>query len=297
MSYPLCYHGNKNRKIKTMNPAFKHHVEQLPADVRHLFLHKLRVCPVEEAWNVLFYARLTDTFSPADAVAYRESLVLPAKPSPEPPPVPPAPTDPSPSAVQHHAAVPDPLTPAPTPEPPTDPGLPLPQAAPVKRRGKVAHLPKELRTEVNLRLDDNHTYEAIASWLETQGHPGFNPTNLHNWKQGGFQDWLREQERLDNQHVEREWIADLARQSAPGEINQLSLQLFSSQIMDTLFGMDTFMLKQGLAANPRHYIALLNSVCRMNEQFANSAEYQAFLKQHRERQRGTGSRSTQEDQP
>ena len=67
MSYPLCYHGNKKRKIKTMNPAFKHHVEQLPADIRHLFLHKLRVCPVEEAWNVLFYARLTDTL--ADAVA------------------------------------------------------------------------------------------------------------------------------------------------------------------------------------------------------------------------------------
>src|SRR5688572_25916001 len=250
MSYPLCYHGNKNRKIKTMNPNFKHHVEQLPADVRHLFLHKLRVCPVDEAWNVLFYARLTDTFSLADAVAYRESLALPTEPSTEPT-VPPKPAAPSPSAVQHPAAVPDPATPAANTEPSADPGaLALPPAAPVKRRGKVAHLPKELRTEVNLRLDDNHTYEAIGAWLETQGHPGFNPTNLHNWKQGGFQDWLREQERLDNQQVEREWIADLARQTAPGEINQLSLQLFSSQIMDTLFGMDTFMLKQGLAANP-----------------------------------------------
>jgi hypothetical protein len=162
--------------------------------------------------------------------------------------------------------------------PPADPPLSIP-----KRRGKVARLPKEIRTEVNLLLDDGKPYEEIVQFLEQKGFPGFNSVNLHNWKEGGFQDWRREQERLENQQLQREWITDLIAQTTPGEVNHLSLQLFSAQIMDTLFGLDTRDLKNGLGSNPRHYIALLNSVCRMNEHLADSEEYQAFAKQYRER--------------
>lgn len=176
------------------------------------------------------------------------------------------------------------------------PGLATPPPGiPVKRRGKVARLPKEIRNEVNLFLDDGKTLEEIAQWLEEKGFPGFNVVNLHNWKDGGFQDWLREQERLENQQLQREWIADLARQTASGEINQLSLQLFSSQIMNTLFGLDTAQLKKGLGSNPRHYIALLNSVCRMHEHFTESEEYEAFVRHYRGRKIPTRERLTEEE--
>jgi hypothetical protein len=215
---------------------------------------------------------------------------------------PPAPIGPVPSPDHALAQLSDNPIPLPVPEPPTPepaatnaaapeavddsvpPGLATPPPdIPVKRRGKVARLPREIRNEVNLFLDDGKTLEEIAQWLDEKGFPGFNVVNLHNWKDGGFQEWLREQERLENQQLQREWIADLARQSAPGEMNQLSLQLFSCQIMNTLFGMDTTDLKKGLGSNPRHYIALLNSVCRMHEHFMDSEEYQAFIRHYRER--------------
>jgi hypothetical protein len=70
------------------------------------------------------------------------------------------------------------------------------------RTGKIARLPRRLREELNLRLDDGVSVKHVVAWLnalpetramlerEFEGRP-INEQNVCAWKRGGFQDWLR----------------------------------------------------------------------------------------------------------
>src|SRR5271166_4326040 len=72
--------------------------------------------------------------------------------------------------------------------------------------GKIARLPRSLRNELNQRLDDGHPTDDLLAWLNQQPHvktlidrefagQPINPQNLTNWRQGGYQHWLEQQER------------------------------------------------------------------------------------------------------
>jgi hypothetical protein len=73
------------------------------------------------------------------------------------------------------------------------------------RTGKIARLPHDIRTELNSRLQDGEQAKTLLEWLNTEprvqetlkekfgGRP-VNEQNLSEWKQGGYQDWLRHEE-------------------------------------------------------------------------------------------------------
>jgi len=72
--------------------------------------------------------------------------------------------------------------------------------------GKIARLPRNIRDELNHRLDNGEPGGSILAWLnalpkvrnmlkkEFGGDP-INAQNLSNWRKGGYQDWLKQQER------------------------------------------------------------------------------------------------------
>ena len=73
------------------------------------------------------------------------------------------------------------------------------------RNGKIARLPLEIRNELNRRLQDGEPGKALVDWLnavtlvqeilkEQFGGRPVNEQNLTEWKQGGYQDWLRHDE-------------------------------------------------------------------------------------------------------
>ena len=75
----------------------------------------------------------------------------------------------------------------------------------MSRQGKIARLPKNIRDQLNLRLQDGEPGKQLADWLneldktkeilaELFGGRPINEQNLTEWKQGGYQDWLRDQE-------------------------------------------------------------------------------------------------------
>ena len=66
------------------------------------------------------------------------------------------------------------------------------------RNGKIARLPDKLRESTNLLLSDGLTYEAIIAKLGEDGKH-LNYHNLKRWRQGGYQDWRREQQRNEVQ--------------------------------------------------------------------------------------------------
>ena len=86
------------------------------------------------------------------------------------------------------------------------------------RNGKIARLSRSVREELNRRLRDGEQGKRLVAWLnalpnvqevlaeEFCGRP-ISEQNLSEWKQGGFEDWLRHQEA-------REWVRKLADESA-----------------------------------------------------------------------------------
>jgi len=73
------------------------------------------------------------------------------------------------------------------------------------RNGKIARLPKDIREELNRRLEDGEPGKHLVAWLNEQepvrtvlqGQFGGRPVseqNLSEWKAGGFREWLRHEE-------------------------------------------------------------------------------------------------------
>ncbi len=68
------------------------------------------------------------------------------------------------------------------------------------RRGKIARLPRAIRTELNHRLDEGDPQKDLVVWLNSlpevkevlklhfEGKP-ISPQNLSEWKLGGYRDW------------------------------------------------------------------------------------------------------------
>ncbi len=73
------------------------------------------------------------------------------------------------------------------------------------RTGKIARLPREIREQLNRRLDDGETGKKLVRWLNSSpkvkailkaefgGRPINEPT-LTEWKKGGYREWLDQQE-------------------------------------------------------------------------------------------------------
>ncbi len=82
------------------------------------------------------------------------------------------------------------------------------------RNGKIARLPKAIRDRLNQQIHDGVPGKDLVRWLNGMNEvvdilvQHFNATrvteqNLSEWKQGGYQDWLKHQER-------REWVRRLS---------------------------------------------------------------------------------------
>ncbi len=76
-----------------------------------------------------------------------------------------------------------------------------------KRRGKIARLPKGIREQLNRRLADGESGARLVGWLnglpevsvmlaqEFAGQP-IREQNLSDWRLGGYEDWVKQQEAL-----------------------------------------------------------------------------------------------------
>jgi hypothetical protein len=85
------------------------------------------------------------------------------------------------------------------------------------RNGKIARLPSSLRDQLNRRVRDGEPGKNLVDWLNSQpavqevlekefGGRAISEQNLSEWKQGGYEDWLRHQET-------RTLVQELASQS------------------------------------------------------------------------------------
>src|SRR5579862_1215359 len=116
------------------------------------------------------------------------------------------------------------------------------------RNGKIAHLPRSVQDRINQRLYEGQTAVSLMHELnaipEVQamlakffyGHP-INEVNMHEWRSGGYQDWLRKKAAHDR---DREFVADTLEHAAvtEGQLAEANFNLASLRIAKTLESWD-----------------------------------------------------------
>jgi hypothetical protein len=118
------------------------------------------------------------------------------------------------------------------------------------RTGKIARLPRDIREELNRRLQDGVPGNELVTWLnslkkvnavlkkEFNNQP-ISPQNLSEWNAGGYQEWLDQQET-------KEFAAHLADEA--DELNAAGL-LHTDKIAIWLTARLMAMLRRLAAAN------------------------------------------------
>lgn len=135
-----------------------------------------------------------------------------------------------------------------------------------QRKGKIARAPFEVRTRVNELLRDNTPYAAIISYLAEAGITEVNDTNVTNWQQGGHQDWLAEQSRLDDMRAKREFAFSIVRDNEGSNIHEAGLQLAASQIFELLEGINVEEMKEKLADDPENFSKIVSALARISKE-------------------------------
>jgi len=109
------------------------------------------------------------------------------------------------------------------------------------RKGKIARLPAAVRDELNRRLHDNeggskiltwlHSLPAVLSVLDELGEEPITAQNLSEWRKGGYQDWLRRHERVENTKVLSQYAFDLAK-AAGASVSDGAAALLGGHILE-----------------------------------------------------------------
>ncbi|MGA2174774.1 MAG: hypothetical protein ABSH38_07305 [Verrucomicrobiota bacterium] len=98
------------------------------------------------------------------------------------------------------------------------------------RNGKIARLPLAIRDQLNQRLQDGEKGESLVQWLNSQpavqaamkahfASQPISPQNLSEWTQGGYRDWLAQNQAADAALSLIEGTTELA-QAAKGPLNE-----------------------------------------------------------------------------
>jgi hypothetical protein len=100
------------------------------------------------------------------------------------------------------------------------------------RNGKTARLPRLIRDELNRRLRDGEPGKDLLIWLnglpavqqvleKEFGARAINEQNLSEWKQGGYEDWVRRQEALASVRELASQAADIREETGDFSVAEL----------------------------------------------------------------------------
>lgn len=114
----------------------------------------------------------------------------------------------------------------------------------MSRQGKIARLPAVLRKEVNRRLFDGQGAPVILPWLNSQsdsiaiweelfeGVP-CSPQNLSEWKLGGYKEWRKSQERLEDLKELSDYALGVVK-AANGTLSDAAATIAAGHIVETM---------------------------------------------------------------
>lgn len=112
------------------------------------------------------------------------------------------------------------------------------------RKGKIASLPATIRAEINRRLHDGERSPQILPWLNAEpeviriveerwDNKKVSESNLSEWRLGGFQEWVKQNERVDAIKTLADYSLKLA-QAAGGSMSQGMAAIAGGRILQLL---------------------------------------------------------------
>jgi hypothetical protein len=152
---------------------------------------------------------------------------------------------------------------------------------PTRRRSKIAQLPKSLRHEINLLIEDNVPQKQILEFLAQRGHTGISHRNLSSWICGakpnpgssGFNDWRQEQQAISTLQAQQEFSLDLLRQNEGHSIHDAARLLAASQLAQVISDFDVQSLKEALSDHPEDYARVVNALTKLSR---DNLEYEKY---------------------
>lgn len=157
------------------------------------------------------------------------------------------------------------------------------------RKGKVARLPKAERDIVNLMLLDGATAERViarlvadgfgAEWLAKEGFEdgGWNEQNISNWREGGYAEWLKQNERLEQMKLQRESALELVRDNEGSKVTEAALHLAAAQAYDVLATFDLSGFKDLLKKEPALYGKVTMSLAKLSHGVLDMEKFRAHV--------------------
>jgi len=134
-----------------------------------------------------------------------------------------------------------------------------------RRNGKVARLPKAVRDRINVMIQDGVTYLKIIERLGAEGE-GLNEDNLSNWKQGGYQDWLREIQLAETMRAKHELAHEIVARSAEANgAGQAVLQIIAANLCEFLTETEPDELRASLLSDADKFTRFVNAMVRLAE--------------------------------
>jgi hypothetical protein len=191
----------------------------------------------------------------------------PSDPSDSPQPVASAQAAP----VEHQPGVPEPQNTPPGAQPAADQEKPSWTHA---RTGNVARLPKAVRDQINIMIEDGVPFAKIIEKIGDAGN-GLRESHITSWKAGGNLDWLAENRRVEALSVTRDAALDLVNQKAGATVQDAGRTVAAAQLYELLLSFDPTSFAAALSEKPELYLRLINSLTRLSEGEAGCSRLRA----------------------
>jgi hypothetical protein len=143
-----------------------------------------------------------------------------------------------------------------------------------RRTGRIARLPKATRDQLNQMILDGVPYAEIIQKLGEEGKD-LVEKNLTTWRAGGYQDWLRQQQRIELIQSKHEMAMDLLGQNPGTSLHEASRQIAAAQLCELIVDFDPAILLDALREKPEFYARLLSVLARLSESDLACAHHRA----------------------
>lgn len=118
------------------------------------------------------------------------------------------------------------------------------QDAPITRRSKIASFPAAIRDELNRRLHDGQRGPQILPWLngepavlrildEQWSEQPVTVQNLSEWRSGGYQDWIKKLERVEETKILTQYARKMA-EAAGTDLSEGAAAVAGGRILELL---------------------------------------------------------------
>src|SRR2546427_9377050 len=132
-----------------------------------------------------------------------------------------------------------------------------------RRNGNVARLPKPVRDQLNEMLLDGIPYRQIIEKLGEHGR-SLSVNNISNWKtDGGFDEFLKEQQRLKECRLRQELALSLAQANVGTQTYQATPKIAVALICEALIDLGPDALRKALQDSPINCFLTLNALARL----------------------------------